>query len=401
MNRNFFYPLICGFGLLLTVSCQEITSPSFIEPEILSSSSHTFMPTQEVDLEHGMLVFQSQEDLMLTLHQIAQTDRESVDQWESQLNFVSQQWLFNRVVEACDSIDAYYFSLSESEQAYWRDQPEVHPAIYFQGLREGWLKVQQDVDGSTYFQYAVCDPGMSAVLNREGLVKIGNEIYQYRPQTLKVLLNGDLKQIPLLDRVTRTVEDEVLVYDFSENMARMLTSNFTSANIFTPQQGWVSIDNNKKRYRLWVDGSSSPSTTPIIEDECVYGMSCIFQIRSEAQKKNFWGQWRYQGEYGYSLSIGDSRGPAVWSYDYEIHNNGGNCGLTNACIPGPLVGTYNCPVAPCPTSPYSAFYPWTNNGFFPLTPHGSWTLSNNFFCSAFEIDYLIFATYNQQFTLTP
>ena len=49
----------------------------------------------------------------------------------------------------------------------------------------------------------------------------------------------------------------------------------------------------------------------------------------------------------------------------------------------------------------ATLYPWTNNGFFRLTPDGSWTLSNNYFCTAFEVDYLIYATYNDQFQLEP
>ncbi|RMG60735.1 MAG: hypothetical protein D6722_20540 [Bacteroidetes bacterium] len=387
-----------GLGLLILVACQETIEPQLVELEALPTTSQAFEPAQEVALEQGMLVFQSQEDLLLTLHQIAQAGREAVDRWETQMDFVSQQYLFNQVVRAYDSIDAHYFSLPEDEQAYWRQQPEVHPAIYFQGLEEGWLKLQEDPDGSSYFQYAVCDPSMAAVLNREGLVKIGDEIYQYRSQTLKVLLTGEFEKIPLLDRVNRTVEGEVLVYDFAAEMTRSLTSNFTSSNVMS-SEGWRD-GGSRKRYRLWVDGSSSPATTPVGFD-CVSGMSCTFQVRSEAQKKNFWGTWQYKGDYGYSLSIGDARGPAAWTYAYEMHNNGGLCGLTNACILGPLVGAYNCPVAPCPTSPYTAFYPWTNNGFFRLTPDGSWTLSNNYFCSAFEVDYLIYATYNQQYTLTP
>ncbi|NJN33580.1 MAG: hypothetical protein HC817_04330 [Saprospiraceae bacterium] len=136
---------------------------------------------------------------------------------------------------------------------------------------------------------------------------------------------------------------------------------------------------NRRRVKFFVTGKSSPEGTPIFSD-CTPYLNCEFVLRTQAQRKNFWGSWVFSNYYPpFSLVEG------VWDYVYNTYAPNDRCGFSVETHFNDLgnVGI---------TSPHSRFVPSTNNGFFNLVPHGTW-YSPEYFRSAFNVTYRMNANY--------
>ncbi len=389
-----FFSLVL-IGAFSSCSKQEMASTESSAQVDLSANTQ-FVPSSSIAMEHGMLSFDSKEDLDITLLEIMVHDRAAVDRWEQSRGFTSQQYMFNEVVLAEEAISDYYESLPESEQEYHRSQPEVNSEIYHQYLRDGIIKIVTDPeDGSEYFEYGVTDPSIAAVINKDGFVKAGDWIYQYTENAVKIILDGDFSKIPQIEGINTDYKDKSIVVAKTEEAA---SQNRNGSVDFSDHNSW-SYPSNKKRVKVWLDGHSEFHGTPLTNN-CNDFVNCTFTVRCQAQQKNFWGKWKYKS-FMPSLQIDDG----LWSYSYERYTNG-YCGIYTTEYYNDL-GTYSCTgcsSCPCPTPPHDAFHPTTNNGYYNLSPHGVWyaNSSDGYFAGGFEVNYLIPATYDAfEYTLEP
>ena len=124
--------------LMLSSCTQENVSLESIEQQ---STIEIFDPSSEITIENEMFVFETKDDLETTLYEIGNSDRRAVDKWEEDINFVSQQNIFNQIVEEEEKLLNYYDNLSIKEQEYFKSLPEITSDIYKEYLTKGLIKV--------------------------------------------------------------------------------------------------------------------------------------------------------------------------------------------------------------------------------------------------------------------
>ena len=165
----------------------------------------------------------------------------------------------------------------------------------------------------------------------------------------------------------------------TETEIRSLCYSLPHENTFSKTNGWRTT--GKRRTKVEIDGRANANFGSV---ECVYGTGCTFQVRTQAQKKNFWGNWVYSSSFGPSLTITG----ATWSY---------NMSLMPTCSDYPTVYSNNIAGGSHPKPIWNASWPWTNNGFFLMHPStsGWWVWNNHKICTTINMtSYNIPATYN-------
>ncbi len=330
-----------------------------------------------------MLSFESKFDFDVTKLEIAAADQNALNKWEQQVGITTPRQIFNQVVEAEDSVSNYYYSLPENEQEYWRSQPEVNSNTYKKAIEDGILTVVKDKsDGSEYFDYNYYDKSVTGVVNKEGFVMVAGQIHQYTSNGIKIILDGDFSKIKELEKINKThIGDNlrVTIYDDSPIKTRGVISGYHWSVYY---DGWEP-SGHKKRVKVEIEGHSEGYGT-VYNNSCATQLNCLFYIRGHAQKKNFWGNWKYNKYYP-TLTVDMN-----WTYKYKDYSCDPNitsgCGSI-ACV-HTSVPSYSCAPDPnyvCPTSPYSHSYPNTNNGIYAVTPHGVWQSGAKNFADAFNV----------------
>ncbi len=357
--------------------------------ELTQQVDYTNQVLKPVEMQHGMLAFASKENLDLRLIELNRLSFEEFKEWEKNLGIETQRGAFDRVAQAEEAISDYYESLPVEKQKIYRKMPVVHSELYKEMLDRKIITIVKDADGSEYWDYAVSDPSLANVLNMNGFVKIGDWICQYTPEGFKIILDGDFNKIEQLQTITKNYKDDTFLVHFKkEDEQRTKAISHSWGN----DTGFDICCNNKKRWKVLVTGSSEPLYGEI-EDDCTNFLSCVNQVKAQAQKRNFWGQFVFTLSFTPSLSFTNT-----WSYDYTRYTDG-LCGLNKQSFYS--VGSYSCTVNPCPTSPHTASYPTVNNGTFNMTPHGNWSASAplwpsgyGYFGDAFDVSGTLNETYH-------
>jgi hypothetical protein len=357
------------FGLLIvTISfagCKKETSNEQKNYDIAD-----FMPSADIAVINGMLVFKTKADMDITMLELAAADRHAVDAWEQKIDIQTPASVFHKVVEAEDSVSKHYKNLSQSEQVYWLAQPQVHSEIYKKALNSGIIKELKEPDGNVYFDFNLSDNSMNSLVNANGFLMVEGKIMQYTPNAIKVILNGDFSLTSKLSKMNQTVSSEDIIVHVIESPSIKNTKQYVDPGFnWTTVPAWHYWDKNllgnyTKRNRVWIDGHSEAygghTTT------CAYAVQCTHTIRAEYQEKNFWGNWVYSGNQSFSVNT-------TWTYEYGRYSD-----VTTGCGSNPQwynwpFGAYNCGGATnCPDPPFSYSYPTVNNVYINLKPHGIW-----------------------------
>jgi len=386
-KRTLLSLFIIVFSLILLVfnSCDKEDTINYTPDVGNELVLEVFQPTYKVEIQSGMLSFESKLAFDVTKLEIVSANRKSVDLWEQSLNIKTPANIFNKVILAEDSISNYYENLPENEQKYWRKQPEVHSEIYQQALASKIIQLLPDGEGGEYFDLNLYDKTAASVINLDGFVIVEGQIHQYTTDAIKIITDGDVYKIEQIKKINETCKkDNMVVTVFNENRLKSVYGH-----TWTQNSGWV-YPENRKRVRVWIDGHSETYGDPYYDD-CTQYLNCTYVVRAEAQKKNFWGNWKYSDYFPY-LSFS-----ATWTYGYRSYACDpyieSGCGLYDCEYN--YVPAYSCTGNPsymCPTSPYSAYYPSVNNAFINLTPHGVWSSSPKYFSDAFTVHGLLNAT---------
>lgn len=379
--------VVAGFALFASAifqSCQKDKNEATQANATNATAANIY---QTAKVEHGMLVFASKQEMDMTMVELNSLTIAEFEFWEKSKGISTQFSAFNTVVKEEAKISDYYESLSAAEQAVALNAPQPHSDIYNEMMQRGVLKIVKESDGNELFNYAVSNPTMTKVINLDGFVKAGDWIYQFNDKGVKIILDGDFGKMENLSSMNENMSNETyMIHQKSSVEYRAITNNWT---VTTP---WTT--SGKRRWKVWLDGHSE-SYGGLIDEDCTQFLNCTHVVRSEAQKKNFWGNWVYNDFYP-SLSF-----THVWSYTYCRYNDN-LCGLYKNCFNS--VGPYSCTGNPsfmCPTSPHSASFPTTNNGYFNQTPHGIWGANGplwpnglGYFSDAFDAVGSVSATYN-------
>lgn len=379
--KKLFIPLTLALAL---TACQKEIKPTQSGQTLttLSSPSGNFIPPVNVVLTSGMLSFSSYNDFQTFLLAVQTEDPLAVKEWEASIGFHSQRTRFYEIIAEESALDEYYENLSPADQQQLLNGPEQHSNAYNTGIADGLITVNENDPEKAAYDYTVCLPSYAGVINGAGFVRIENKIYQVTPTAIKIILDGNESKIPLLDNMNTDLIDEqngIIV-----NLHTLAKTTGTGGSLYTNFSSMPSdwhYTGSKTRLKAWIEGYSQPYGSPYYSD-CAQFLQCTFQLRTEAQKKNFWGKWVYNNYYPTFIVNNGS-----WSYTYNRFIDHNGCGIYTTTQGNDL--SYSSAFHPAYGPLVNRNYGGTNNGYFTLVPHGTWAAAYNpgYFSTGFNMHY--------------
>lgn len=188
LNLNLILGALIIASMLTFVSC--------------SKDQHLATQTEEVQLpqipeakpgiatnitnQNGILKFETLEDFKNTLLALNTMTPQAQLEWENSLSFVSMQQTFNAIVKAeFETIGA-------------------HSTVYNENLLSGLIAGNETTG---LYDLNLFNPAYAPVLNGKGLVIVGNTIYQFTGNALKIWENGDSDRLDYLLNTTSASQD--------------------------------------------------------------------------------------------------------------------------------------------------------------------------------------------------
>jgi hypothetical protein len=262
-------------------------------PQVVDEQLHEAKPDMYV--ENGLIVFASEEQLSKTLGMIAEMSEEERRFWEGKNNFVSQLSIFNDIVDAELLLDAPYENMTVEELNNIVSPPE-HSKIYLKYLKKGLIHEIVESTGDKIYDYSTCAPYLVSILNEEGIVVVGNTMYMYAANVMKKWVGCNINEKQKLLNMHETADDIEVT-----PVLKSTTVSYGSWKYDTGNDRRIRIGINFNSYKYYADGT-------------VWNYTHWVEVQS--QKKNIWGNWKYNtttmyitGTWDYSITYGNQYYP--------------------------------------------------------------------------------------------
>lgn len=184
---------LCSIGLF--VSCD--TSAEVLPEQVDTSTSFS---VRDVDLKDGLLVFKDEESFWEAVGSATELDDETYEAWALSQGFSSLWSLYN---------EFFNYSVASAEKGYDKSFDEIR-AIYGKAV----LLAE---DGM--FDLNCPNTAIAKMINEEGLVKVGEAIYQFNAEGYVRIEDGDMSKLPIALRMTESDPDQgIVVFNTQEAM---------------------------------------------------------------------------------------------------------------------------------------------------------------------------------------
>jgi hypothetical protein len=390
---NKLFALLFMISSMLYLGCQKEEQKNLESDKILEKRDKSFTPTMSISKESDYLVFNSFSDLDQFIAEANTSSHLLLNSWENQKGIKTQRQVFYNVMRAETNLDLSLENLPEEAQREAKDKEPYYSTEHNEALNAGLIRYYGQAPNS-YWDYSLVEPMVASAVNLNGLVKVGGQLIKFsNTNFIYIIKDGNISKLPLAISKTDDFENgEFKVIktnpynpegsvDTNGTEIRSLCYSLPHENTFSKSNDWEQNGLKNFRVKVEIDGRAKANFGSA---SCVYGTGCTFQVRAQAQKKNFWGNWVYSSGFGPSLTISN----ATWSYDMS---------LMPTCSDYPTVYYNNITGGSYPKPIWSTFIPWTNNGFFPMHPStsGWWVWNDKKICTTINMqNYNIPATYN-------
>jgi hypothetical protein len=185
----------------ILILCLMTLALSCVEENNLTSKK----TSQTVQVENGMLEFRDRQAYDQVSQQLEKMSKDELNKWESSLTgFVSIRSIYYQAL----SEEETFFENGGSLSDHCAFVKEHIGALTF--LSEDALDMQPNLPPHT-------ERRLSSLVNEDGLVKIGNSIFEYRGLSIKEIRNGDESKIKLLNNYVKSdMSQNIIVTKFTK-----------------------------------------------------------------------------------------------------------------------------------------------------------------------------------------
>lgn len=303
---------------ILIVSCKN-----FPLTEVSTETFEQTLQTDSVRFEKNYLVFRSFSAYINTLTVVQTYDSKKYREWSSNLQFSTMWNLFNEITQAETEILSKENltdeqTLSLKQHGYLSEIAAKHAHFLTFSLETG-------------IALNLFSPAASLLLNEDGIVKIGNNLYQFGKQTVKIIKNGDESSIQGLDKIVVSTEN------VSVCKVTWVGSN-KGVDSGTASSQWTrSCSNDNGKYRIYGYADWLIYYDPYVGN--VYTLS----INISSLKKGFLGYY-----YSYSDNLCENGSANVYNSSFSL--------LTTLNMTYPGCSVPYSPPGPSTTLPYQQSY---------------------------------------------
>lgn len=366
MKKLLFSTIICcSLASLIFYGCKKENLTS--EPVNQATSILTF---PQPAIANDMLIFNTWEDFATAVQYLNQKGTGFILKWNKDLNFRSQEAIFQDIVNAENAIkDAKAATLDPNLPFEELKKIKVpHSEIYKKYLDQGLITEVPESDGYSSFKHNVLNPTYMCALNEDGFVEIHDTIYQYLSHTVKFISDGDVNKIERLKKLNASsIDDNIWVVEYQNQLKSCTGGDWGNTT------DWI-YNGATKRIRLDVV-AYCPSS-----DE--FQTYAFVNFYFEAKAEGWLFGWGYRNDY-YPIDV--TQGSWNWTENYVLIENF-------------EIDDYDSYSG----SHYYTDYPqagYTNHCSFYLNPNG-WVGKQYYYLVSFNMNYSISVTANVYGTLT-
>jgi hypothetical protein len=237
---------------------------------------------EDVKSEDGILIFDSWEHLNRVNQALSEKGYEAELIFGRKHNFKSQNVILKEVMFAEEQIEEEYVMANNGNYEGLRIPKSQ---TYTDALNKGLLIVTEDSDTAHSYHLSVLDPTISRLINEDGFVMVGTELWEHNDKQIKFCKDCTIKDKERLAQATITNDDETII-TFTVNKSSRLLNSWDGSHI----DRWEE-ESSTKRAQYWRSGWSQSSANC---QTCF--ILCKYYLNNQAQQKK-WGNWKYRNSY--------------------------------------------------------------------------------------------------------
>ena len=261
------------------------------------------------------LTFGDFDQLEQKVIELDEMTEDEISNWEKSKNFVS----IRTISDAVDSAEFdFYEHVKDSLLKLYTESeienmkfPEMHAQLFYE-FSELFIKKTMKDDNSIYYDLDINNYNYSRIVNKDGIVKVGTPIYQFKEATIKIIEDGNKDKIKILDDIIET-----------DPINKITVINLKGDNLFPPN------DINVTPYPFEYETYKTRTTFKVI-------MRNRFEQKYSQSRKAYFSRYsvqgrslrRYFGIYGnytvqmtYNGSFSGSNNVFGYWLDYSIPSN--------------------------------------------------------------------------------
>lgn len=188
---------------IFSVSC---TNEDSYENQSLPNLSKKSLTINNPTLDN-YLTFGDFDQLEQKVIELDEMTEDEISNWEKSKNFVS----IRTISDAIDSAEFdFYEHVKDSLLKLYTESeienmkfPEMHAQLFYE-FSELFIKKTMKDDNSIYYDLDINNYNYSRIVNKDGIVKVGTPIYQFKEATIKIIEDGNKDKIKILDDIIET-----------------------------------------------------------------------------------------------------------------------------------------------------------------------------------------------------
>ena len=317
-------------------SCEkkELITENNNEAELNSSVMHS------PEIINGILHFQDNEEFNLFMTAASEMTFEEKENYETKINFLSQQRIFEQIIAAELKLDEPYNNLTEEEISKIKVMPPRHSNIYYSYLNSGVIEECYKGTDDEYYELSIFNPVLASVVNKDGIYSVGDTIFQITEDSEKMMTNGDFSKTKLLKETNVTNE--------AENITVFTFNNVEKTSYYNPTEVWKSSGGGKKgEKRIGLKIYFQSLRVYYNPNGGDHKYRTYHNVFVKCQERNWLRKWKYKTT---QVWLNGN-----WRYDEKLH-------VYNASRNKyyPYVSSLSSSVSPYTggTAPYESYWVW-------------------------------------------
>lgn len=184
-----------------------------------------------IKLKNGYLMFADMDSFKATFNTLRRFNHEEKNHWEKQFpGFRSMRSAYRKII--------HFISSHSDAKELTREIRELHD------------KIIMDY-GDKEFDKIVLSDSLASTINVDGIVKIGEAIYKFCPNKVKIIKDGDETKIPQLDGIQESQADlNIEIKNTTQKLINELSPAAEAEKSSTTSCGKECTDEYKDNYRL-------------------------------------------------------------------------------------------------------------------------------------------------------
>ncbi len=301
---------------LLIYVCFYVLSIGFILNSCTRQPIDRSETLPDVKLTDNYLEFKNRKVFDETIESLTLKNQNEQSLWEKQLSFVSMQSLYNKIIEAEMAKHAAFDALPENEKTI-KNYPEEYTPLTKTHLN------MLSIDQEGLINMNVFNETLAKVVNEDGVVKIGDLIYKYSKDKIRIITNGDKTKLANLHTYTKSdVQNNIYVSDITIKKNQIKNARLGPfSNSCDARQGNC---NGCRRVIAYEENIyiREPATTSggQLTGTGEFITTVVYQVKVRSLRRNWIGSWvdatSVLRAYGtYNIDFIDPANPNPRSYD--------------------------------------------------------------------------------------